>query len=185
MSKIFLIYSTGDGQTAKISACIARKISEINGSITVTLHNGDQPLDPEFSCENYDGIIVGSSLRSRKYGKSVIDFIRKYNIDLARRPSAFFSVSLGDSAGWSKSGMNKLLDGLFKEWRWQPRLVGRFAGALKYTHYRFWIKWSMSLAGFLMGYPTDTSRDHELTNWDDVERFAQEFIAQMSLSLNG
>ena len=29
------------------------------------------------------------------------------------------------------------------------------------------------------GRPTDTSRDHELTNWDQVTRFADEFAASL------
>jgi menaquinone-dependent protoporphyrinogen IX oxidase len=36
----------------------------------------------------------------------------------------------------------------------------------------------------MMGYPTDTSRDHELTNWDDVDQFATEFISQVEMRPN-
>jgi menaquinone-dependent protoporphyrinogen oxidase len=41
-----------------------------------------------------------------------------------------------------------------------------------------WIKKPVARPGH-QGGPTDSSRDYEFTNWDDVTRFAQEFATQM------
>jgi menaquinone-dependent protoporphyrinogen IX oxidase len=32
------------------------------------------------------------------------------------------------------------------------------------------------------GHPTDTSRDHDFTDWDAVERFAREFAVTLAVA---
>ena len=43
-----------------------------------------------------------------------------------------------------------------------------------YTKYDFWAKSCFMVAGWFAKYPTDTSQDHELTKWEDVEKFTKE-----------
>jgi len=45
---------------------------------------------------------------------------------------------------------------------------------MAYTKYTFFLRWVTRLVSSRRGGPTDTSRDHEFTNWADVERFAAE-----------
>ena len=174
MPKILILYATGEGQTLKIAERIAQVIRDTSGS-EIILKNAKETLPEDFSCRDFDGILLGSSLRNRRYANSIVDFIRKYKVDLESRPSGFFSVSGGDGCWWSKL-VDQLVDRTLKEWGWQPKLVGRFGGAMLYTQYDFWTKWSMWAGGIIMGYPHDTSRDHELTDWDQVEKFASDFV---------
>lgn len=176
MPKILIIYATGEGQTAKIAERIAQVLRDTSGS-EVILKNAIETLPDDFSCKDFDGILVGSSLRNRRYADSIVDFIQKYKADLENCPSGFFSVSGGDGCGWSNL-VDKLVNKTLKDWRWQPKLVGRFGGALLYTQYDFWTKWSMWAGGIIMGYPHDTSRDHELTDWNQVDKFANDFIEE-------
>jgi menaquinone-dependent protoporphyrinogen oxidase len=76
------------------------------------------------------------------------------------------------------------LKSFFDETGWHPKVIGRFGGALLYTRYGFWVRIPLALAGRMMGSPTDTSRDHELTNWDDVDQFADEFLSQVEARPN-
>ena len=46
------------------------------------------------------------------------------------------------------------------------------AGALAYTRYGFLTRFFMRRIAKKEGGPTDTSRDHELTDWGMVARFA-------------
>jgi menaquinone-dependent protoporphyrinogen oxidase len=173
MSKLLIVYGTGDGQTLKIAERIgeiarAQKF-EVDG-----INAADHPPS-DFSISPYRGIIVGSSLRNRKYNSYVIEFIQDCKADLQRCPSAFFSVSIGD-ATFMRKGVDKLVNKFFDEMGWHPKTVGRFAGALKYTKYDFWTKFFMSIAGWVARYPTDTRKDHELTDWEQVEKFTNEFL---------
>jgi menaquinone-dependent protoporphyrinogen oxidase len=46
------------------------------------------------------------------------------------------------------------------------------AGRLAYTQYGILTRLLMTWIARRQGGPTDTSRDHELTNWDEVARLA-------------
>ena len=170
--KLLIVYGTTDGQTAKIAGRIAE--SAVAQGLEAELIDSNQ-IPADFSMQGFDGVLVGSPLRRRHYATSVDAFIREHKSELESRPSAFFSVSLGDASYFS-SWMDTAVQGFLKETGWQPTTIGRFGGALKYTIYDFWTRFFMGLFGWIMGYPTDTSRDHELTDWDEVTKFTNEFI---------
>jgi menaquinone-dependent protoporphyrinogen oxidase len=54
------------------------------------------------------------------------------------------------------------------------------AGALLYTHYNFFIRWMMKRIVATAGGDTDTSRDYEYTDWNDVRAFARDFGASVA-----
>jgi menaquinone-dependent protoporphyrinogen oxidase len=127
--------------------------------------NTEDDIPTDFSISSYYTVIIDSSLHNHKYNSSIIEYIYKYKSHLQRYPSAFFSISLGDIIFIYK-GVDKLMDSLFTETDWYPKTVGRFGGALKYTRYDIWTKLCMGIAGLFMSYPTDTTRDHELIDWE-------------------
>ncbi len=53
-----------------------------------------------------------------------------------------------------------------------PILTASLPGAINYTKYSLLLKWYMKRASAKNGGSTDTSRDHEYTDWAEVERFA-------------
>ena len=174
MSKILILYGTTDGQTLKV----AERIGEIARSQKFEVEgvNAADELPANFAMSSYQAFIIGSSLRNRKYNVAVIQFIKDHKDDLNRHPAAFFSVSMGDYTNFGRKGVRKLIKDFLGKMDWQPVNVGRFAGALLYTKYDFWTKFFMSIAGWFMGYPSDTSKDHELTDWSQVEKFTEEFL---------
>ena len=173
MSKILVLYGTTDGQTLKI----AERIGDIARSQKFEVEGiNAADLPATFTMSSYQAFIIGSSLRNRKYNAAVIQFIKDHKDDLNRNPATFFSVSMGDYTNFGRKGVRKLLKDFLGKMDWQPVNVGRFAGALMYTKYDFWTKFIMSIAGWFMGYPNDTSKDHELTDWNQVEKFTEEFL---------
>src|SRR5215212_510950 len=64
-----------------------------------------------------------------------------------------------------------------EETGWHPDMVGIFAGALRYTQYGFIKRHLMKKISKDGGSAdTDTSRDYEYTDWNDVRHFAEEFL---------
>ena len=61
-------------------------------------------------------------------------------------------------------------------------LAESIAGAIKYTRYNFILRWYMKKASRMNGGSTDTTRDHEYTDWAQVEMFAQQFAEQYAQS---
>jgi menaquinone-dependent protoporphyrinogen oxidase len=182
MTKVLIIHDSIDGQTAQIAARIAEIIQAHKFEVEVL---DAKHLPHGFTVKGYNGILLGSPVRNRRYSALIQHFIEEQETDLRDFPSGFFSVSIAD--GTTKSGrlwLDGYLKSFFDETGWHPKVIGRFGGALLYTRYGFWIRIPLALAGRMMGYPTDTSRDHELTNWDDVVQFATEFISQVEMRPN-
>ena len=59
---------------------------------------------------------------------------------------------------------------------WHPALTETIGGAMAYTKYNPFLRWVVKRASKAAGGPTDTSRDHEMTDWSQVERFVQAFV---------
>jgi menaquinone-dependent protoporphyrinogen oxidase len=53
------------------------------------------------------------------------------------------------------------------------------AGAVLYTQYPWLKKWMMKRIVGKAGGGTDTTRDYEYTDWNDLRRFANEFVGQL------
>ncbi len=51
--------------------------------------------------------------------------------------------------------------------------IEMIAGALKYTQYNWFIRWVMKGIARKEGGSTDTSRDHEYTDWRQVAAYAR------------
>lgn len=170
-------YATGEGQTHKIARFIGDSIER--QGIKVDYMDANEPLPQDFSCQNYQGVILGSSLRYRRFAESLREFIRQNKVDIERVPSAFYSVSLGDVKRL-RAGVTWFINSFLLELEWQPKLIGRFGGALRYTQFKSkWEKGGMLFGAAIMGLPTDTSRDHEFTDWSQVAEFADNFVAMM------
>ena len=60
---------------------------------------------------------------------------------------------------------------------WQPALAVSLAGAMSYTRYNPLMRWMLRRMSRAEGGPTDTSRDHEMTDWSEVRGFADTFAA--------
>ncbi len=71
----------------------------------------------------------------------------------------------------------RILDGFLARVGWRPRLTSSIAGAVNYTKYGFLLRWYMKRASAWGGGATDTTRDHEYTDWAQVESFASEIAA--------
>jgi menaquinone-dependent protoporphyrinogen oxidase len=58
---------------------------------------------------------------------------------------------------------------------WQPTIIKPVAGALLYTKYNIFMRWIMKRIARKAGGDTDTSRDYDYTDWNDLRMFADEF----------
>ena len=59
-------------------------------------------------------------------------------------------------------------------------MLHHVAGAFRYTEYDFFKRWALKYIAWHKGAPTDTSRDYELTDWEDLARFVDGFVSSPS-----
>ena len=181
-SRILVVYGTSYGQTAKIARYIADTLTASGHSPMLVnaaeLRRGCA-LPHGLSPRDFDGVIVGSSIIVRRHQKSVRRFVHAHHAALNAVPSAFFAVSASAaSRDVAKFAETLRISGDFaRDAGWRPMLVESVAGAIVYTKYSPLVRWMLRCISASEGGPTDTSRDHELTDWAQVDRFARSFDA--------
>jgi menaquinone-dependent protoporphyrinogen oxidase len=176
-NKVLIVYGTKEGQTAKIADRIGEVFRARGYETDISSANDFGPCK-NVSLQDYSAIIVGGSIHVMHLPSSVTRFIKHYKSDLERLPSAFYSVSLTDAGTESHEQLDKLLMGYWEKMGWQPKIVGRFGGALRYSSYGFLKRYMMRWIAQKGGYSTDVKHDSDYTDWDSVTQFANDFMAR-------
>jgi len=174
--RILMLFGTSYGQTAKIATRLSAALME-RGHY-VTMMNALQA--PPTSLTTFDAIVIGSSIIARGHQKAVERYIKNNVAFLSTLPTAFFSVSAsaGSRDPKGRAAAERVRDEFLESVGWSPTLRVSIAGAVNYTRYNWLLRWYMKRASAKGGGATDTSRDHEYTDWNQVQQFARE-IAQL------
>lgn len=170
-NQALVAYATTEGQTAKVAARLGELLAGLGWQ--VTLHDcGRQGTPTEL--RRYDLLIFGGSVHMGTHQRSLRKAVLRGRASLNTAPSAFFSVSMaaaGNEAGRveARAAADRFLD----ETGWSPGLRAELAGALLYRSYGPFTRWIMKRIAAKAGLATDTSVDHEYTDWDAVAAFAR------------
>lgn len=177
--KVLAVYGSAYGQTERIVCRIAETLS--TRGLDVTMSRGDA-LPEDVDLDQYGAFLVAASVVAGRHQRYVEEFVRLTAPLLNRRPSAFVSVS--GSAASPTSAKQQQAKQYVREFLrstgWSPRVTATFGGAIAYTKYWFFLRWMMKSIAKRNGNPTDTSRDHELTDWNAVDRFAADWAQTLS-----
>jgi menaquinone-dependent protoporphyrinogen oxidase len=182
MAKVLVVYGTAYGQTAKIVRRFADKLEE-SGVHTVMMQ-GDM-LPPDIRLDLFDGYVVAGSVQYGKHQKYLEEFVRRYRDQLNRCPAALVSVcgAMSSKRPEGEAEAQKYRLDFLKRTGWSPRFTHSFAGALPYTHYGYLTRLMMKAISRRNGGPTDTSRDWEFTDWEQVDQFAADFAHAINPAL--
>ncbi len=177
MARIAILYDSTAGQTAKI----ASKIAEIATAAVDSVELRDiHSLPPQFRLEDFQAIILGAAIHMGKHSRRMTEFVEQHRQRLDAIPAAFFSVSLS-AAGKTevqRQHARDCLDQFLRQTKWQPRATAIIAGALLYRSYGFWLRLMMKWIAWREGGDTDTSKDYEYTDWNQVRQFTEDFLRQ-------
>ena len=95
--------------------------------------------------------------------------------------SAAGAVDEGATAARRESAaanVQKMIDRFVADTGFRPTIQHAVAGALLYRQYGVLVRLMMRFISTIVGASTDTSRDHEYTDWSAVDRFAAEIAAR-------
>jgi menaquinone-dependent protoporphyrinogen oxidase len=185
---IVVIYATREGQTQRIAEHMAATI-RARGLTANVVHAGLLPSG--FSFDAYSAAIVAASVHRQRHEQETIDFVKAYVHELERIPSVFVSVSLTQAGvedpnapperrARAKTDVRRMIDAFLAETGWKPERTQAVAGALRYTRYNLLLRFVMKQIAKRAGGSTDTSRDHEYTDWTALDRLVDEFTAKIS-----
>jgi menaquinone-dependent protoporphyrinogen oxidase len=169
MARILLLFASSYGQTEKVADRLAGHLRERGHEVVVRSIKDGSPPSPD----GFDAVVIGSRL-AVKYSAAVLRYVQKQRAALERVPSAFFSVSMSAASPDPRgpAGAEDRIHEFLAQGGWTPTRVASFAGALPYTRYDPVTRFVMKRISARTGATTDTSRDHEYTNWRQVGDFA-------------
>ncbi|MCK5747296.1 flavodoxin domain-containing protein [Oricola sp.] len=174
--RILLVYATVEGQTRKIATHVAERLSGSGHDITL-IDATDAKAAP--AADSFDASILLAPVHVGTFPAPLRHFAKANVEALMARPGAFISVSLA-AASADKGEVAEIagyVDKFSKETGWWPVSVHNAAGALKFTEYDFFRRWMLKRIAEKEGGPTDTSRDHEFTDWNTLDAFVDGFVA--------
>ena len=173
MASFLILYGSAHGQTAKVADYMRTVLVDRGQEATVRHVRNTTDVD----IEEFDAVLVGSPATTRKHLPEVVSFVEANHEALTSRPTAFFQLSLASimPSEWLRKGAVEFANAFIEQTDWHPDRVGLFARAVTYTRYGPLTRSLFKLVAALTTGDTDTSRDYEYTNWDDVEEFTIEF----------
>jgi len=184
MKSVLVLYATREGHTRRIAEHLAATI-RARGYSSDVLDSAHPPAG--FSLVNYSAAIVAASVHQGAHEKEMVAFVKGHREELERIPAVFLSVSLSEAGvedptasperrAQSTADVQKMIDAFLVATGWHPSKVRAVAGGLSYTKYNFLVRFVMKRIAKSQGASTDTSRDHELTDWEALDRIVDEVV---------
>lgn len=169
------MYATREGQTEKVAARIAGHLKRAGAS--VELVNARDPVAVNsIELDNFDLLAFGASMHAGGLERELVDYIVHHKKQIESHKRSFFLVLLSAAVKERKLRESWLADARTKM---NDQLAVRFEdiemipGALTYSKYSLPIKWVMQRIARKAGEGTDTRRDYEYTDWEQVRQYAE------------
>lgn len=171
--RVVLTYESKYGQTHKIAEYCADIVRAWPNQPPHKAHVIHIANVSSAELREADAIIVLTPTYFNRAPKSMRTFLLDHAHELARCPTtALFSVSSkgGSRAISDRTEATTLASDLVRSVGWQPSSIATFGGALAYPKYNLFLRFLAKTMAKRLGGPTDTTRIHEATDWDDVDR---------------
>jgi len=165
------VFASSHGQTHLIAETLAGHLRAAGHGVELAdaLAGGLPPP------EDYDAVMMGSRVQLGRHASEIVEYAVANRHVLAAMPTAFFSVSMAASQRTAGPDPQGYMETLFGATDWRPARFVAFAGGLPYRRYSPLMRMVMKWISRRAGHTTDTSRDHEFTDWNQVKRFAIDF----------
>lgn len=175
MYDVPVFFATTEGQTQRIAERMAASLRAAGlGSVALPVTS---PVAQSIDWTDAKGVVLAASLHAGQYQETARAFARRHLAHLNAVPSLFVAVSLSAASrdAAERLAAERIAQDFTKGLGWRPTRVASIAGALAYTRYSTIKRWVMTWMARKEGGPTDTSRDHDLTDWRMVAGVAADF----------
>lgn len=172
-ARILLVYHSDEGQTEKVAHRIEEVFERHGARVScLDVSNAPPPVGHEL-------VVLGDSIHVGSHSKELERYLRTHRQQLAAQPLAMFQVSMTSSYDDEEHDTlaHDMFHDLASDTGVDPAMVGLFAGALAYTRYGWFKRKLMQRIASSEGGDTDTSVDHEYTDWEAVEQFALDALS--------
>ena len=178
MKRALILFATREGQTEKVANRISTHLKSA-GLTTEVVDAKDTPATEKLDLDTYDLLVFGASMHAGGLESELVRFVNRNAERIQLKAKSLFLVLL--SAATKEPGLREktLADAKRKM---DKQLALKFddtemiAGGLAYSKYPRPVKWIMQRIAKNAGEDTDTSRDYEYTDWQQVERYARRLV---------
>ncbi|HEX6244280.1 MAG TPA: flavodoxin domain-containing protein [Polyangiales bacterium] len=189
MQKILVLYATREGQSLKVAEHVTQRLRA--RGLNVRQVEARQHKD-SFMLSDYEAVLMVAPVYASFHPRELVRFASLHRELLATMPARLLSLSLSQAGvelpsaspeqrARSGAGVREVTDRFCKATGFDPRRVVPVAGCLAYSKYGFLKRQLMRYIARKAGGSTDTSRDHEYTNFANVDAalavFCDEFAA--------
>ncbi|MFA9488890.1 MULTISPECIES: menaquinone-dependent protoporphyrinogen IX dehydrogenase [unclassified Mannheimia] len=174
--KTLILYFTTDGQTKKIAERLAETITHEVELISLK----DQAVNFAEKIANADQIVIGASIRYGHFSPLVYQFVEQHYVALNQKKTAFYGVNLtARKENRNTPETNTYVRKFLAKVKWQPNHAEVIAGALFYPRYKTFDRVMIRFIMKITKGETDTSKEYEYTNWQQVEEFGKKLSDQL------
>ncbi|WP_405242006.1 flavodoxin domain-containing protein [Lentisalinibacter salinarum] len=178
MKRFLLLYATREGQTAKVAERIAGQLRAAGAEVTLIDAANTLTADA-LELARFDRLVFGASMHAGGLEKELVGFINGHADGVRRQARSLFVVLLSAAAkdpALREEWLGDARDKIESQLRVPFEHVEMIAGALSYSKYPLPLRWMMRRIARKAGGDTDTSRDYEYTDWEQVRRYAQSLL---------
>jgi menaquinone-dependent protoporphyrinogen oxidase len=188
MNRVLVLYATVEGQSLKVAE--HAMLSLRDKGLSVRILNVRDVRYP-FSLTDYRAALLVAPVHASFHPREMVRFVSTHREQLAKMPARFLSLSLSQAGvelasatpkqrAASVAGVRHVTDLFCDATGFDPQRVIPIAGCLAYSKYGFLKRQVMRYIAMKAGGSTDTTRDHEYTNFANVEAavdaLCQEFM---------
>lgn len=177
--KIAVFFATVEGHTRKIAGRVAAQLEEAGHEAVLVDVSQPGPT----GVADMDAAILAAPIHVGQYPQAFVAFIQSWKSQLSDIPTALITSSLGIASKIrvERKEAESFPEVLFEQTGWRANRVHNVAGALKYVEYDFFKRWMMRRISAMESGPVDTSKDHELTDWDQLKEFVSNFVLEVDV----
>lgn len=170
---VLIPFATAEGQTQKIAERIALHVCERGHEVRV-YNTADQTGVPDIDL--FDAVIVAASVHEMHHQESAVDFAAAHRDQLARKSSAFVSVSLSAVTTDGQEEAQQYVDRFIATTGWSPRKILLLGGALRWSECDYFQRQVLQRILLKGSITPGESVNYEFTDWAALESFIDDFL---------
>jgi menaquinone-dependent protoporphyrinogen oxidase len=183
MRTVLVAYGTRESQTCRIAEFVAGALRARGVDVEII---DSAAKEVALIQPVYAAAIVCASIRRRRFPAALVRFVKDNSAWLDGIPSAFITVSviaaLKDGPG--RHALREIAERFCRRTHWTPGIT-RHVGGARRSRFQRLARWILRRIPGHAGGDTDSSRDQACTDWDELTRFVEEFVASTGLLEDG
>jgi menaquinone-dependent protoporphyrinogen oxidase len=187
LTNVLIVYGTRYGTTKEISDEIEKKIQE-KGINTESYNLNNVNLNDIPPLDKFDGIILGTGIKIKKWTKEVKKFVKKRKSELeAMQNKMGFYVCCGEATKKDKisHAINNYITSKLEDIGLEPVLIDAFGGAYDLRDGSAVRGMTRKIVISIMqkeeGVENPEGKLHDFRDWEQIESFTNKFVNLLSI----